>query len=230
MNRARVFTVFLPFLVVSVIHLVALLIEERSVSVFTKPLLMPLLGIALLFSLPRIRSEIALLAGLGILFSWAGDVLLASPGDLGFLIGLGCFLLAHVAYITLFLRRLRKRPIQLASVVYLAWLVALVWILAPHLGSLLIPVVAYGVVLSAMGIIALSCNAWIAIGGALFVVSDSLLGLNRFLPGFEPSHVDFLIMLSYLLAQGLIAAGVIREAWNKALAPDPEPTGAGASN
>ena len=213
MNKARVLTVFVPYLLVSAIHLVALAIDATQVSTFTKPLLMPLLLAAFLFSLSRIRSELALLGSLGILFSWAGDVTLASPGDLGFLVGLGFFLLAHVASIVLFLRKLRMRRLRPVALVYLAWWVALVVVLAPHLGSLLVPVAVYGLVLGAMGAIGLSCNRWIAIGGALFVVSDTLLGLNRFLPGFELGQVDTAIMLTYLAAQGLIAFGAIRMSW-----------------
>lgn len=215
MNKARVLTVFIPYLLVSVIHLVALAIDATQVSTFTKPLLMPLLLAAFLFSLPRIRSEIALLGSLGILFSWAGDVALAAPGDLGFLVGLGLFLLAHVAYIVLFLRKLRMRRLRPVALVYLAWWVALVLVLAPHLGSLLVPVAVYGLVLGAMGAIGLSCNRWIALGGALFVVSDTLLGLNRFLPGFELGQVDTAIMLTYVAAQGLIAFGAIRTSWTR---------------
>lgn len=212
MNKARVATVFAPYLLVGLVHLVALAIDAEQISTFTKPLLMPLLLVAFLFSLPRIRSEIALLGSLGLLLSWAGDVTLASPGDLGFLLGLGFFLLAHVAYIVLFLRRLRMRRPRPLALVYLAWWVALVAVLAPHLGSLLVPVAVYGLVLGAMGAIGLSCNRWIAIGGALFVLSDSLLGLNRFLPGFQLGQIDTVIMLSYLAAQALIAFGAIRAA------------------
>ncbi len=213
MNKARVATVFAPYLLVSIVYLVAQATDLESVSAFLKPLLMPLLLAAFLFSLPRIRSELALLGSLGILFSWAGDVTLASPGDLGFLVGLGFFLLAHIAYIILFLRRLRMRRLRWAALVYLAWWVALVTILAPHLGSLLIPVAVYGLVLGTMGAIGLSCNCWIAIGGALFVISDTLLGLNRFLPGFDLWQVDTAIMLTYIAAQGLIAFGAIRMSW-----------------
>jgi len=50
----------------------------------------------------------------------------------------------------------------------------------------------------------------VAVGGALFVLSDSVLGLGRFLPGYDFALHDLLVMSSYLAAQGLIAAGVLR--------------------
>lgn len=216
MNRARTTAVFTPYVLVGVVHLAALLADATSLSTFTKPLLMPLLLAGLLFALPRWRSEVALLGSLGILFSWLGDTSLMYSGDLGFLLGLGFFLLAHVAYLVLFLRRLRKRRLRAIVAVYALWWVALVVALAPFTGSLLVPVALYGVVLGAMAAFALSCNRFVAVGGALFVASDTLLGLNKFLPGFELWQVDFLIMLAYIAAQGLIALGLVRWAWKKA--------------
>ena len=213
MNRARTLAVFAPYGIIGIVHLVALAADSDPIATFTKPLLMPLLLVGLLFALPRWRNQVALLASLAILFSWAGDVGIASPGDISFLVALGFFLLAHVAYIVLFLRKLRMRRIPVWSLAYVIWWVALVVILAPHIGPLLIPVAVYGLVLGGMGAIALSCNRLIAIGGVLFVVSDTLLGLNKFLPGFELWQVDFLIMLSYILAQGLIVFGIVSWAW-----------------
>lgn len=215
MNRARTLAVFSPYTIVGVVHLVALAIGLDALSSFTKPLLMPFLLAGLLFSLPRWRSEVALLATLAILFSWAGDVGIASPGDLSFLVALGFFLIAHVAYIVLFLRKLRMRRVPIWSLAYFLWWVALVVVLAPHIGPLLIPVAIYGLVLGGMGAIALSCNRLVAIGGVLFVASDTILGLGKFLPGFEPWQVDFLIMLTYIAAQGLIALGIVHWAWGR---------------
>ena len=224
MNKTRTLAVFAPYGIVGIVHVVALAIHAQTLAAFTKPLLMPLLLAGLLFALPRWRSEVALLGSLAILFSWAGDVGIASPGDLSFLVALGFFLLAHVVYIVLFLRRLRKRRVPLWSLVYVLWWIALVVILAPHTGPLLIPVAVYGLVLGGMGAIALSCNRLIAVGGVLFVVSDTLLGLNKFLPGFSFSQVDSLIMLSYILAQGFIVLGLVRWAWGRialGIRPDP---------
>ena len=223
MNRARIAAVFTPYVLVGIVHLVALVAEATQLSTFTKPLLMPLLLAGLLFALPGWRSEIALLGSFGILFSFLGDTSLMYSGDLGFLLGLGFFLLAHVAYLGLFLRKLRMRRLPAWAAIYGVWWLVLVAVLAPHTGVLLVPVAVYGLVLGAMGAFALSCNRLVAVGGALFVVSDTLLGLNKFLPGFELWQADFLIMLSYIAAQGLIALGAVRWAWEKGRAA-PSPT------
>lgn len=222
MNRTRTVAVFTPYVLVGIVHLIALLVDAARLSTFTKPLLMPLLLAGLLFALPRWRSEVALLGSLGILFSFLGDTSLMYSGDLGFLLGLGFFLLAHVAYLVLFLRRLRMRRLPAWAAIYGLWWLALVLVLAPRTGVLLVPVAVYGLVLGAMGAFALRCNRLVAIGGALFVASDTLLGMNKFLPGFDLWQVDFLIMLSYLAAQGLIALGVVLWAWEKGR-PVPSP-------
>jgi uncharacterized membrane protein YhhN len=203
---------FLPYAVVGVIHLVALALTAGAVATATKPLLMPALLLALLWSLPRLRTEIALLGTLAIVFSWLGDISLMNSGDLGFLSGLGFFLLAHVAYLVLYARRMRRRRLPWWSVIYVLWWIALVAVLAPHTGVLLVPVAIYGLALGAVGVLGASCDRLIVIGSALFVLSDTMLGLHRFLPGFEPWQIDTTIMVAYILGQGLMCAGIVRSA------------------
>ncbi len=222
--RLRTLVLFTPYAVVGILHIGALALNLVALSTFTKPLLMPLLLAGLLFALPRWRTQVALLSSLAILFSWAGDVALASSGELAFLVGLGFFLLAHVAYIVAFWRKLRMVKLPKLAIVYALWWLGLVIVLAPHLGSLLIPVAVYGLVLGLMGALALRCDIRIAVGGALFVISDTLLGLDRFLPGFDLWQVHALILATYIGAQGLIALGIIRWAWGKvALEPKAHP-------
>jgi hypothetical protein len=52
------------------------------------------------------------------------------------------------------------------------------------------------------------------VGGALFVTSDSVLALGRFLPGYDFAPHDLVVMSTYLAAQGLIAVGVVRSVWS----------------
>jgi uncharacterized membrane protein YhhN len=176
---------FTPYVVVAVVHLVALAAGDATVSGATKGFLMPALLIGLLLALCAVRPfprVLAVLASLGLVFSWFGDVAIAQPGGVGFLLGLGGFFVAHLAYIALFVRALRLRRMPRHSLVYIAWWAAFVALLAPHAGVLLVPLALYGAVLGAMAALALAGNPWIAAGGALFVVSDSLLGLHLFLP------------------------------------------------
>lgn len=200
---------FLPYVVVGAVHLIALLAGAHEVAAVTKPLLMPALLLALLLGLPSRRSPVALWGGLGILFGWLGDVSLMDSGP-GFVVGLAFFLLGHLAYLVLFWRRLRVGRPRWWSAVYAIWFAALLAVLAPHAGALLVPLGLYGLTLVALGVSASACPPSISVGAALFAVSDSLLGLDRFLPGFHAPGVDVAIMLSYILAQGFICWGAVR--------------------
>ncbi|NYF10452.1 putative membrane protein YhhN [Leifsonia sp. AK011] len=212
---------FLPFGAVSVIHLAALALGSQVIATPTKALLMPALLLALLVGLPRIRSEIALWAGLALVFSTAGDILLGVPGEIAFLVGVGAFSLAHVAYLFLYLRPLRTRAIGWRGLFYVAWLGILLLVLLPHIGPLTLPLAAYGLLLCGAAAAALGTTPIIATGALLFLTSDTLLSLKFFVPGFSLWQEDVLIMLVYLAAQGLIIAGTVLAAQRRAAAPLP---------
>ena len=201
---------FVPYVVIGAVHLVALFVGADVVSGPTKGLLMPALLLGLLLALPSLRTEIALWATIGILFSWLGDILLSSPGDFGFILGLGGFLIAHAVYLVMFLRPLRTRRVPWFALLYIPWWLVLVVVLAPHLGGLLVPVALYGLILGASAATALGTNRWTALGGLLFALSDSVLAYKLFYPGFALWEADFLIMLGYIAGQGLIIAGAVR--------------------
>lgn len=201
---------FGPYSVIGLIHLAGLFTGVDAVSDPTKGLLMPALLLALLVALPSRRGEVAVWGGAGILFAWAGDLLLSTPGDTGFVVGLGAFMLTHVAYLVLFLRPLRTRRMPPLALLYAVWWAALLVALAPHLGVLLVPVAVYGLVLGASTAAALATNRAVAIGGLLFLVSDTLLAFKLFWPDFSLWQLDFLIMLGYIAGQGLIAFGAVR--------------------
>lgn len=208
---------FTPFIVVTVVHLIAIAAGGDQLVAATKPLLMPALLIALLLGLPARRSILLVWGGLALVFSWLGDVLLQSPGDIGFLIGMGAFGLAHLAYIALNLGPLRTRRAPWWGIAVAAlWWISLVTLLAPNLGGLLVPVAVYGLVLGTAAAAALGTSRLIATGAGVFLVSDTLLGLDRFLPGFSFGAVDLLIMFTYCLGQGLIIAGVVTVARRRA--------------
>ena len=149
---------------------------------------------------------------LGLIFSLVGDVLLAWPGDL-FVFGLGAFLLAHLAYLKAYLSDCR-RPALLPLALALSIGVVLLGILVSNgLGPLLVPVMVYGLVISAMLWRALARlgtevpkrSAWLAAAGALFFVfSDSVIGINRFVAPFHAA--PYLIIISYWLGQWGITA------------------------
>ena len=154
---------------------------------------------------------------IGLMFSLLGDVLLAWPMDL-FAFGLGAFLVAHLAYLNAYLvdcRRLALQPLALALIAG----VSLFGVMASSgLGDLLIPVCIYALAISAMLWRALARlgtqvpkqSALLAAAGALiFVVSDSLIGIDRFVIKF--SAAPYLIILFYWVGQWGIAASVFSQ-------------------
>lgn len=207
----RTLLAFAPYILISFLHVAVLVAGLDEAADATKLLLMPTLALAVLLTARPLRGAVPVLLLVAIGLSWGGDALLSIPGDLGFVVGLASFLLAHVTYLVLFLRLPaggRRLPVR--AVGYAAWYVAFLALLQPHLGGMLVPVAAYGLVLGAMAALAAGLGGLIAVGGALFVVSDSVLALGRFLPGYEFAPHDLVVMSTYLAAQGLIALGVVR--------------------
>jgi uncharacterized membrane protein YhhN len=158
---------------------------------------------------PRYRALIVL----GLLCSLAGDTFLMLPGD-RFVLGLASFLLAHLCYITAFVSGAGVRVTPRLAAPYVLYDVAFMAILWPTLGPLTLPVTAYGIVLAVMGwqaaerwaALRTSPALGAAVGGALFLLSDSVLAVNRFVAPFRASRL--LIMTTYIAAQWLIARSV----------------------
>ncbi len=171
----------------------------------------PILCLAVLAfsSIPGIKG---ILIGVGLLFSGCGDVLLHIDGVAYFVHGLGSFLIAHLFYIAAFIRQpafSRSRlPVLLAIGVFG---IIMGVQLFPHLGDMLIPVAAYLFIILAMGVSAAlgRANHSLVIAGALlFILSDSLIAINRFLTPVPQS--DLLIMITYYLAQFFITFGTVK--------------------
>ncbi|QYM63183.1 lysoplasmalogenase [Microbacterium sp. Se5.02b] len=201
---------FLPYVAASVLHVV-LLAEGSPLAGPTKLLLMPLLALPIVLSARRLGSRAALVLLLAaVLFSWLGDgagAFFPSAPELPLM--LLFFGVAHVAYILLFARHLARRRMPWWALVYAVWWVAMIAILGPHTGGLLIAVALYGVVLGGTAAFSARCTPLIAVGGAFFLASDTLLAFRLFLPGGLPAWSSPAVMLTYTLGQGLIVAGAL---------------------
>jgi len=151
-----------------------------------------------------------------LVFSWGGDVLLMN-NDM-FMAGLVSFLVAHVLYIITYQKTGastgKLTPMDVIKFVILG--VALIWVLYPGIGDLLIPVVVYALTLIAMGIWAHKRRdatsepsfKMVSIGAMLFVLSDSLIAINKF--AIEIPAERMLIMSTYIAAQFLIIQGLLK--------------------
>ena len=147
----------------------------------------------------------------GLTCSLAGDVALLWPAR-GFLPGLVSFLLAHLAYLVAFTRvqRLAARPLAFAAYALLAG--AILWRLWPAVpAALRAPVAAYVLCLGAMaaqaGVLALAGaprGGVLALGGALFMASDTLLAVDRFAAALPLASLW--VLATYWAAQWCIAS------------------------
>jgi uncharacterized membrane protein YhhN len=163
----------------------------------TKPLLMP----ALMVGRDRPTQRALALGGVG-------DVALLGNSEAAFAAGLLSFLAGHVAWIIALRQRagggrLRGRPVL--AVPHVGAFGALNAYLWKRTGKDRVPVIAYSTALLAMSLAALDCGSpKAAVGGALFLVSDALLALEKFGDVHLPAN-ESLVMATYASAQALLA-------------------------
>ncbi|MGN6294422.1 MAG: lysoplasmalogenase [Chitinophagaceae bacterium] len=208
----------IPFAIVLAAHLLALLFRIEIMDRITKPLIVITVAGYFFYTTKDVQSRLKVWIGSALLFSWGGDILLMfqDKKSLFFLLGLSSFLLAHIFYI-IFLHKVRLaekiKPRLWTLLVIAIYYSVLITFLSPWLGEMRLPVRVYGMVISFMLLLALhllflanrKAGLYIAIGAILFVLSDSLLAINKFYQSFEAA--GFLIMLTYGLAQFLLIIG-----------------------
>jgi len=145
----------------------------------------------------------------GLVFCLLGDIFLMFP-EQRFTAGLGSFLIGHILYTVAFVSDVGFgfSPIVLCPfAVYGFWMCK---ILFPHLGRMKLPVLIYTAVLLIM-----AWQAWerwlgagqnlallASTGAFLFVVSDSVLAINRFRGKFR--YAQTIILSTYYAAQMFI--------------------------
>ena len=193
-----------PFAAASAVHLGAKLAGADRLDEVSKALLVPALGVRLIGVRQHRRRRMALLVT-EMALSWIGDLTI----DRSFRTGLASFLAAHLCMIALFWSGFRAR-MSPWSVLLLPWLVIMMVILRPPRVTALYPaVVAYATVLAAMAASAGRGGRRTAVGGILFVVSDSLLAVRQFTPWLRSRPWGAVVMASYLAAQLLLVDGVV---------------------
>ncbi|GHG28377.1 MULTISPECIES: lysoplasmalogenase [Streptomyces] len=189
------------FVLAAVVDLGSLLAGADTGHLVAKPLLMPLLAAyAATRGAPRL-----LIAAL--LFGWGGDVFLLFDADWAFLVGMGSFALGHVCYLTLFGRRRTSPALGALYAVALVGTVVALWSDLP--ADLRIPVAGYSLLLTAMAYRASALGVLAGTGGALFLLSDTLIATGIADWPQLPAP-DFWVMLTYIAAQYLLTAGALQ--------------------
>lgn len=225
---------------VAIVHLIGELLpviglEEMLIIRFvTKPALMVLLFIYGMLLVGKNKDGVAKLILTSLAFSWSGDVNLMMPSVPGyssyeeqfFLLGLVSFLIAHVLYILAFRKEinrvegpslLKRKPYAALPVVI--GLGALLVVVFPEVNAeMKIPVMVYATIISVMTIFAVnrygkvndSSYKLVLAGAVLFMISDSMIAINKFHTEFDWSRVA--IMFTYITAQYLIVKGSLTSA------------------
>ncbi|MEU4272723.1 lysoplasmalogenase [Streptomyces sp. NPDC026092] len=188
------------------VDLVSLLAGAELGHRIAKPLLMPLLAA---YAATRGAPRLLIVA---LLFGWGGDVFLLFDADWAFLVGMGSFAAGHVCYLALFGRRSTSVPLGIAYTVALLGTVALLWPDLP--ADLRIPVAGYSLLLTAMAYRASSLGLTAGAGGALFLLSDTLIATGVAEWPQLPAP-DFWIMATYVAAQYLLTTGVLTQAYGE---------------
>lgn len=152
--------------------------------------------------------------------SMVGDVILALDGNNWFVYGLAAFLLSHLAYIIALMPLKRLSFLRtlglLLCYVFIAF--AMLRLMAPNLGPMLIPVCFYITVILLMSLTTWHSqfsNAWLISGGLLFISSDAAIGISRFYQAFA-GQGEF-IMITYYAAQYALLRGFAQQRLDRTL-------------
>jgi len=208
------------FYFVAVLEILIQVFNWQEFNLFVKPLIVISLA-AFYFQNSESKNRLFVLA---LFFCWLGDVFLLFDhlNELYFLGGLGSFLIAHVLLI--FLYGKIKNAVgkgfngpQKARVSFPVILAGtgLISILYPTLGALKIPVIIYATALMIMVLQSIyrygfttPKSFWnVCVGALFFMLSDSLLALNKF---HQPiSNAGVLVIATYMAALYFIVQGVI---------------------
>jgi uncharacterized membrane protein YhhN len=185
---------FVAFAVFAVANWVAVARGDKQLEYLTKPATLVALTI---WAATGDDVSPWLIAALAL--SLLGDVYLMLPTDV-FTAGLGAFLLAHVAYVFDFDVSIGSR---------LLWFVVALTAMSPFAirivravanSTLRLGVIAYMAVIALMVGSALASGSFAAqVGGLLFMVSDTILGWNRFVRPLSWARPA--IMVTYHLGQ-----------------------------
>jgi uncharacterized membrane protein YhhN len=192
-------------------------------GVAVKALIMPLLISILWINSRQGNFGSSWLMLTALLFSWAGDIALefTRQHEMMFLVGLLCFMMTQILYFVVFYRTpgisngIRKLLIFIIPVyIYGA---GLLFYLYDDLGDMRIPVIVYALVILTMLAGAVSrigkagriSFALVLCGAILFVLSDSMIAINKFSYPFSGARIA--IMSTYIAGQYLIVTGAIRQ-------------------
>lgn len=205
----------IAFILFCLIDFLGIYLEKQMMINFAKPMLMVTLFWYYYSNSKTLNKHFVL----GLFFSFLGDVLLLGTGELYFILGLVFFLIAHVFYIIMVLKIIKKvtlKELIISSVPFITLFIVLMNVLYDGLGTLRIPVIVYAITISSFGVVSLILffqsktknSLLLVIGVLIFILSDTVLALNLFHK--KQLFYPLMIMMTYVLAQYLICRFVLK--------------------
>ena len=191
-----------------------------SLHYFTKPLIVGSLIAYFIPNSKHLNKSTKNLTLVALIFSVIGDMFLMYTDEYPnyFTSGLVAFLLAHIMYILVFLK---KRNPKIKPYGFIALIILygsiLFYVLKNGLGNMLIPVLVYMLVILIMATTAFwrkgNVNKQsfylVFIGALFFIFSDSLIALDKFYIPITLARTG--IIITYAFAQLLIVSGIIKQ-------------------
>lgn len=214
------------FAIIVIADLVGEFLQNTQLDHIAKPLLLIWIGGYFIAHSKGLDKKVLKLAGFGFLFSWFGDLFMLFSADfIYFVLGIGSFLVAQMLYAFLFLRTinisgkkpfLKKKPVWL--ILYIAFGLIIYILLFNQLDAVLkVAIFIYMVAILIMSAMALNrygnghplSFSLVFAGSLLFVASDSMIAINRFLVPIP--FEGLFIMGTYIAAQFLIMKGILKQ-------------------
>ncbi len=201
----------------------------RRLRYVLKPALMPALSIAFLdgtrgIQAPDHANRLRIGTAAAQALSWGGDVALLGTSKRSFLSGVGSFFGAHIAYVAAFLSVRGEAEdydtagLKVALGLWLTTAPLMSFAAGRKDPALRVPVAAYATILCGMfatsrmldPALAPGARRTLQTGTALFLISDNMIAIQKFLLPEPRPALESVVMATYTAGQGLIAAGVAK--------------------
>lgn len=224
MQKRTSLLLHLLFAVIVVVELTGRFLDNIHLEYMVKPLIM--IWVAVYFLIFKKKKEFTLPVLVAFFFSWVGDNFLMFSGknELFFFAGVGGFFCAQLTYIYIFSTfkekpgkgLLQRKPALIIP--FIVYVIGIYILLFPGLEGLMKPIIlVYALSLIGMSMMALNRKGRVGLlsyrlvffGSILFLISDSMIALNKFYAEF--TLAGFWIMITYIAAQYLIMRGLILE-------------------
>ena len=212
-KKTKIVIASILFFIVAIADIFAVVIQNKTMEIVFKPLLMITLLILYLVSINKINWWLVL----GLLFAFLGNVFLLDQQNY-FVFGVASFLVTHVLYIKIIIGFLEKKSftrIVLSTIPYMLYFIAIMYVVYESLKEMLIPVTEYGLVISIYGAVTFLnyqqeksiANLLLLFSALFFVISDSFIILNIYHD--YNKILDFFVIFLYIGAQYLTVKGLI---------------------